>query len=70
MNDAPSSTMYVGTGAAVIFGLTLGDIIAIIAAVIGLAGFGVNTWHKWKIRQMERERLDFEMRRGSQTGAD
>jgi len=55
--------MYAGAGAAVIFGLTVGDIVAIVAALIGFAGFCVNTWHKWKLRQMERERLDFEKRR-------
>ncbi|MEM7212890.1 MAG: holin [Pseudomonadota bacterium] len=70
MHNGPSHAMFGGAGVSLVAGLTLNEVAAVVGIIVAVAGLLLNGWHKWKIRQMERERLEFEMRRSSSASTE
>ncbi|MEM7213764.1 MAG: HP1 family phage holin [Pseudomonadota bacterium] len=62
MHNGPSNAMFGGAVFSLLAGLTLNEWAALIGIIVAPLGVAFNVWHKWKIRQMQRERLDFEMK--------
>lgn len=56
-----TTAQYLGSGAAVLFGLTLNEWAALVGILVGIGGFIVNTYYKRESKRMEREKHELEL---------
>jgi len=62
MHNGPSNFMFGTAGFSFFAGLTLNEWAALVGIIVAILGLAINAWHKHKMRQLERERLDFEIK--------
>lgn len=64
-NKAADAAMYGGAASSlVLWGLRLGDVAAMVSAVVAVLGFALHVWATWRRDRREAERHRLEMERG------